>query len=85
MSGRGVPEGVASSRLGEQLAKTEIDLAQCLVEAGDHVESRTHAENERAKAIDYEKRVMASTSDADTIDSGEACARMRDTLRAWKR
>ena len=108
----------ANNMGGEQLAKTDIDLARCLFETGDHVDAKTHAENaldqlsragigehdrampwmvlaliadqrgERAKAIDYATRVMTSTSDADTIDSGEAGearARMRDKLREWTR
>jgi len=103
---------------GEQLAKTDIDLARCLFETGDSVDAKTHAEKaldelsragigehdraiswavlaliaaqrgERAKAIQYAQRVMSSTTDADTVDSGEAGearASMRDKLAVWQR
>ncbi|HSD86096.1 MAG TPA: protein kinase, partial [Kofleriaceae bacterium] len=91
---------VANESGGEQLAKTDLALAQCLLEVGNHVDAKTHAQDaldhlsraglgdsyrampwmvlalvadrrgERAHAIDYARRVMASTSDDDTGEAG---------------
>lgn len=103
----------ANNTGGEQLAKTNVDLARCLFEMGNHVDAKTRAQDaldhlsragladrarampwallaliadqrgDRAKAIEYARWVLKSTTDADGGEAGEARARMRGKLRAW--
>ena len=104
---------VANHAGGDEVASTNVALARCMLDLGNHVDAKTRAEaaldqlsqagidgaaraepwmllalvaeqrHERAKAIDYARKVMQVTCDADIGQAAKARKRMREKLAAW--
>jgi len=99
---------------GDELANTDVDLARCLLEVGNHVDAKSRAEEaidemsragidekhrvvpwatlasvaarrgDRTTAISLARKVLATTTDADTGSRAEARADMKKLLRSFR-